>query len=92
MEFYDYDCPYCRASLPAVKKFYDAHKNDTRFAFIEFPIADLMGRAPLLAARARWRRGSSPTNTWHFHFTLMGEEGQVDEQMMYADAQRPAWT
>ena len=38
VEFYDYDCPYCRASLPAVEKFYQQHKNDTRFSFIEFPI------------------------------------------------------
>ena len=38
VEFYDYNCPYCRASLPAVVKFYEAHKDDTRFSFIEFPI------------------------------------------------------
>ena len=60
VEFYDYDCPYCRASLPAVKKFYDAHKNDTRFSFIEFPIKQLHGESAVLAAKAslaarRWR-------------------------------------
>ena len=41
VEFYDYDCPYCRASLPAVKKFYEANKDKVRFSFIEFPIKSL---------------------------------------------------
>ena len=49
VEFFDYNCPYCRASLPAVKKFYDKHKNDTRFAFIEFPIK---GPNSIVAAHA----------------------------------------
>src|SRR5256885_12567539 len=52
VEFYDYDCPYCRASLPAVRKFYEAHKNDTRFSFIEFPTKALHGESALQAARA----------------------------------------
>ena len=52
VEFYDYDCPYCRASVPAVKKFYEAHKNDTRFSFIEFPIKQLHGESAILAAKA----------------------------------------
>ena len=46
VEFYDYDCPYCRASLPAIKKYYEAHKNDTRFAFIEMPIESLQRTFP----------------------------------------------
>jgi len=52
VEFYDYDCPYCRASLPAVKKYYGAHKNDTRFSFIEFPIPEQHGPGAVLAAKA----------------------------------------
>lgn len=86
VEFYDYDCPFCRASLPAVKKFYDAHKNDTRFSFIEFPIADLHGPSALLAARASLAARRQPAHYIDFHFTLLGEEGQVTEQMIFADA------
>jgi protein-disulfide isomerase len=86
VEFYDYDCPFCRASLPAVKKFYDAHKNDTRFSFIEFPIADLHGQSALLAARASLAARRQPAHYMDFHFTLLGEEGQVTEQMIYAAA------
>ena len=86
VEFYDYDCPFCRASLPAVKKFYDAHKSDTRFSFIEFPIADLHGPSALLAGRASLAARRQPEHYMDFHFTLLGEEGQVTEQMIYADA------
>jgi protein-disulfide isomerase len=86
VEFYDYDCPYCRASLPSVKKFYDAHKNDTRFAFIEFPIAELHGPSALLAAHASLAARRQPEHYMDFHFLLLGEEGQVTDQMIYADA------
>jgi protein-disulfide isomerase len=86
VEFYDYDCPFCRASLPAVKKFYDAHKTDTRFSFIEFPIADLHGPSALLAARASLAARRQPTHYMDFHFALLGEDGQVTEEMIYADA------
>ena len=77
VEFYDYDCPFCRASLPAVKKFYDAHKSDTRFSFIEFPIADLHGPSALLAARASLAARRQPEQYLDFHFTLLNEEGLV---------------
>jgi protein-disulfide isomerase len=86
VEFYDYDCPFCRASLPAVKKFYNAHKNDTRFSFIEFPIADLHGPSAVLAARASLAARRQPEHYIDFHFMLLGEEGQVTEDMIYADA------
>ena len=86
MEFYDYDCPYCRASLPAVKKYYEAHKNDTRFAFIEFPIKELHGSSAILAAYASLAARKQPEKYMDFHFLLLGEEGQITEQMIWADA------
>jgi len=86
VEFYDYDCPYCRASLPAVKRFFDAHKNDTRFSFIEFPIPEQHGPGAVLAAKASLAARKQPASFVAFHFALMGEEGAVTEQMIYDDA------
>lgn len=84
VEFFDYNCPYCRASVPAVKKFYEQHKN-ARFAFIEFPIK---GAQSTLAARvalaARKQAGKYPG----FHFALMSEDGIVDENVVMADARK----
>src|ERR1700744_4137615 len=49
VEFFDYNCAHCRNSFPLVQKFYQQHKADTRFAFIELPI---FGEASNNAARA----------------------------------------
>jgi protein-disulfide isomerase len=84
VEFFDYNCPYCRASLPAVKQFYDTHK-DTRFAFIEFPIK---GTKSTLAARAAIAAQKQPDKYLPFHFALMSEENMVDEKLVYADAEK----
>jgi protein-disulfide isomerase len=86
VEFYDYDCPYCRASLPAVKKFYEAHKSTTRFAFIEFPIPSLHGAGAVLAARASLAARNQPSKFAAFYFALMAEDGSLTDTIIYADA------
>ncbi|MGZ5932741.1 MAG: DsbA family protein [Rhizomicrobium sp.] len=86
VEFYDYDCPFCRASLPAVKNYYEAHRNDTRFSFIEFPIPQQHGPGAVLAAKASLAARKQPDKFVAFHFALMGEEGAVTEQMIFDDA------
>ena len=86
VEFYDYDCPYCRSSLPAVKKFYQAHKNDTRFSFIEFPIKQLHGESAILAARASLAARRQPAHYMDFHFALLGQEDSITEDMVYGEA------
>ena len=86
VEFYDYDCPYCRASLPALQKFYQARKHDTRFAFIEFPIESLHGAGAMFAARASLAARRQPERYMDFHFALLAEEGQMSEEMVYANA------
>jgi protein-disulfide isomerase len=85
VEFFDYNCPYCRASLPAVKKFIAAHKNDARFAFIEFPIK---GPQSTIASRAALAARNQPEKYLAFHFLLMGERDLVTEDLVYADAQK----
>ena len=86
VEFYDYDCPYCRASLPAVKKFYEAHKDDTRFSFIEFPIKQLHGESAVLAARASLAARRQPAHYMDFHFALLGQEGEITDEIIAAEA------
>jgi len=83
VELFDYNCPYCRASLPAVKKYYEAHKHTTRFAFIEFPIK---GPNSIVAARASLAARKQPEHYIAFHFALMNEEGMVTEDVVLADA------
>jgi protein-disulfide isomerase len=88
VEFYDYDCPYCRASLPAMKHFYAARRNDTRFAFIELPIPSLHGPGAVLAAKASLAARRQPNKYVAFHFALMGQDGAITQDMIYAAAQK----
>src|ERR1043166_416837 len=83
VEFFDYNCPYCRASLDTVKKFYASHRNGARFAFIEFPIK---GQESVIAARAAIAARKQPDKYLDFHFRLMGEKDLVTEDTVYSDA------
>jgi protein-disulfide isomerase len=83
VEFFDYNCPYCRASIPALKKYYEAHKADTRFSFIEFPIK---GPNSIVAARAGLASRKQPDKYLAFHFMLMNEEGLITDDIVFADA------
>jgi len=85
IEFFDYNCPYCRSSLPAVKKFYEAHKRSAQFAFIEFPIK---GKESVTAARAAIAARMQPDKYLTFHFILMSEKDLVTDEIVYADAAR----
>ncbi len=85
VELYDYNCPYCRASLPAVEKYYSEHKNDTRFSFIEFPIK---GPDSVVAAKVALAARRQPDKYLALHFALMAETQPVDAQILMQDAQK----
>ncbi len=70
VEFYDYNCAHCRNTSTEVKKFYEKHKNDTRFAFIEFPI---FGQASNTAARFSAAAHYQGDKFLALHFALMSE-------------------
>src|ERR1700744_6595599 len=83
VEFYDYNCPYCRASLPAVEKFYQEHKNDTRFSFIEFPIK---GPDSIVAAKVALAARNQPDKYLALHVALMSETQPVDANLIMQEA------
>ena len=85
VEFFDYNCPYCRASLPVFQKFYLAHQNDTRFAFIEFPIKGVESER---AARVSLAARNQADKYMALHFALMSEKSVVDEGTVYQTAQK----
>jgi protein-disulfide isomerase len=85
VEFFDYNCPYCRASLPSVRKFIANHQKNARFAFIEFPVK---GPESTVASRAAIAARKQPDKYLAFHFLLMGETDLVDENTIYADARK----
>jgi protein-disulfide isomerase len=76
VELYDYNCGHCRNTSAAVKKFYEKHKGDVRFAFIEFPIFGEASTAAAYISAAARQQGDKFLN---LHFGLMSTtKGAID--------------
>lgn len=84
VEFFDYNCAHCRNSYPIVQKFFNAHRKDTRFAFIELPI---FGKDSNSAARAALAARRQPEKYIPYHFALMSTDGAVDTNRLVAAAE-----
>ena len=86
VEFFDYNCGHCRNTFPAVQKFYERHKNDTRFAFVEFPI---FGDASTYAAKTAVAARRQGDKYVAFHFALMGQgKDAIDQQILLDSAKK----
>ncbi len=84
VEFFDYNCGHCRNTYPVVQRFYEKHKNDTRFAFIDFPI---FGEASTNAARTAVAARQQGDKYLAFHFALMGQgQNAIDDSILAASA------
>ncbi len=86
VEFYDYNCGHCRNTSATVRKFYEQHKGDTRFAFIEFPI---FGEASTFAARFSIAAHNQGDKFLALHFGLMSEgKTAVDHEILLQNVQK----
>jgi protein-disulfide isomerase len=75
VEFFDYNCGYCRHAFNEVVKLTDAEK-DVRIVFIEFPILSEESRkASELAIAA-----AKQNKYWEYHRALMNESGPATEE------------
>ncbi|MCH7957286.1 MAG: DsbA family protein [Proteobacteria bacterium] len=74
VEFFDYQCPYCKTIFPSIQALLAEDRN-LRYVFKEFPI---LGRASVFAARAALaarRQGKY----LEFHTALMSARGKLTE-------------
>jgi protein-disulfide isomerase len=75
VEFFDYNCPYCRRVKPAVEALIEADPG-VRFVYREWPI---LGEGSVFAARAAL--ASREQNLYEdFHWALMGMDGRAEER------------
>ncbi|MBV9991541.1 MAG: thioredoxin domain-containing protein [Alphaproteobacteria bacterium] len=74
VEFFDYNCAHCRHNFPILKKFYEKHKGDTQFAFVELPI---FGDASNAAARSALAARHQDGKYIPFHFAMMEQKGAI---------------
>ncbi len=74
VEFFDYNCPYCRAALPLLAEAMAADPG-IRLVHKEWPILGAGSEFAALAALASVRQGQYPA----FHQAMMGYSGAINE-------------
>lgn len=78
VEFFDYNCQFCKRSLVDVLKLIDTQK-DLRMVLKEFPI---LGPGSLHASRAAIA-SKKQGKYWQFHLAMMKHRGSIDEETVY---------
>jgi protein-disulfide isomerase len=74
VEFFDYNCGYCRSALPDLATLL-AEDPDLKVILKEFPI---LSNESIDAARVAVLVGEADVDYWQFHETLFSSRGQVD--------------
>lgn len=82
VEFYDYNCGYCRSALPDLASLI-AEDPNLRVVLKEFPI---LSNESFDAARVGVLVGQSDADYWAFHQTLYSGRGQVNKEVALAAA------
>jgi protein-disulfide isomerase len=81
VEFFDYQCPYCRAVAPDVNRLVDGD-DGVRVVYKEFPILGPLSHYAARAALAAHRQEQYEP----FHHALMGEPDRLSEERVLAIA------
>ncbi|WP_269585441.1 DsbA family protein [Roseibium sp. Sym1] len=74
VEFFDYNCPYCKRAMPEVKALLETDPN-VRLVYREWPILSPGSVFAARAALAARKQGKYDA----FHWALMGHEGRIEE-------------
>jgi protein-disulfide isomerase len=82
VEFFDYNCGYCRSALPDMATLL-AEDPNLRVVLKEFPI---LSNESIDAARVAVLVGQADVDYWTFHETLFTARGQVDKKAALAAA------
>lgn len=77
VEFFDYNCGYCRSALPDIATLL-AEDPNLRIVLKEFPI---LSNESIDAARVSVLVGEADVDYWAFHEALFTSRGQVDKQV-----------
>lgn len=82
VEFFDFNCGYCKRGLPEVQKLIESDKK-VRFVFKELPILSKGSEEAARVALAAKRQG----RYWDFHQKMLGAKGQANMASALAVAQ-----
>ncbi len=77
VEFFDYNCPYCKQVMPEVEALIASDPN-VRVVYREWPI---LGEGSVFAARAALAARAQGKYE-EFHWALMGQRGRIEEPVV----------
>jgi len=80
VEFFDYNCSFCKRVFPTVKKLLEEDKN-IRYVFKEFPILSPTSELAARAALAAWRQDKSKYVQLHTEF-IKSRGGFTESRIM----------
>ena len=83
VEYFDYNCGYCKRALPDVLKLIDDDK-DLRVVLKEFPI---LGPGSIFAARAALA-SRKQGKYWEFHLAMLEQRGAINEAKVLKAAEK----
>ena len=78
VEFFDYQCPYCKRVMPKIRELLEQDPN-VRFVYKEWPILGPMSEFASRAALASWRQGKYE----QFHAVLMSVKGRLTKETIF---------
>ncbi len=83
VEFFDYNCGYCKKAIGDIKEIIDTDKK-VRFVFIEMPILGPTSLTAALWAHAAHKQGKY----FEFHQILMEHNGAIEDSVLEAAAKK----
>jgi protein-disulfide isomerase len=84
VEFFDYNCGYCKRGLPDIEKIVASDKK-VRLILRDFPILSKESQEAAIVAMAV-KKQLSPDKYWKFHVALMSERGRIGKDEALAAA------
>ncbi len=82
VEFFDYNCGYCRLSADWVKKTLEKYPEQVRVVFRDYPILESRSGTSVEALKAA-HAAQNQDLFKEFHFALMGASGNLTSQRIY---------
>jgi len=87
VEYGDYECPYCGAAYPIVKRLQQSLGDSLRFVFRNFPLSEAHPHAMLAAQAAEAAAASGNEAFWRMHDMLYEYQSalELDDLVHYAE-------
>lgn len=86
VEFSDFECPYCGAAHPILKRLLREHEGQVKLAFVHYPLTEAHPHA-MPAARAAVAAGNQG-KFWEMHDLLFENQGALSDEDLERYAER----